>query len=379
LHNSLQHCRLCHAQQLDSFISLERSPRQLSRLLTEGERSADECIPLAAFRCQTCGFVQLLHSHPAVDYEDYVLSWMHIRTLRLYREALAADFASRYGLSGKAVLDVGCGSGEFLGCLQNYGISACGLEPSSILVERARHSGFNVIHGLATRALLEREPLFHGWTCLQVLEHIPAPVEFLTVLRRSLIKGGVGLIEVPRLEFIIAEDRFYDFFGDHVNYFTDSTLRLTCEMAGFRVLRTHVGFDNQFLIAEVTPAEELYLEDFSKNVVRVLAEVRAWLSGQFAAQRRVAVWGAGYKSIAAIAECNIPGIQYVIDSDPNKHGFYTPGSHLQIHPPAILMTDPVDAILLAAVAYKKEILAQIRGELGFVGQVVALGPELEVL
>lgn len=323
--------------------------------------------------------MQLLQSHPAVDYEQYNLSWMHIRTLRLYRESLAADFAARYSLSGKTVLDVGCGSGEFLSCLQDNGIVPCGLEPSAILVDRARHKGFRVIHGLVDESSLASEPDLGGWTCLQVLEHIWSPVQFLIILRKSLVKGGVGLVEVPRLEFIRSEGRFYDFFGDHVNYFTDSTLRLTCELAGLRVVQTRVGFDDQFLIAEVTPADEFIVDDFNRQLAETLGELRGWLNGQIAGGRRVAVWGAGYKSLAAIAECNVDGIRYVIDSDPNKQGFFTPGSFLPIQPPSVLMTDPVDTILLAAVAYKKEILKQIREELNFAGQVIALGSKLEVL
>lgn len=372
-------CRLCCANNLDAFVSLRRSPQQLSRLLTASDLESDVCIPLTAFRCGCCGFVQLLESHPKVDYQDYSLSWMHIQALKGYREALAARVAMRYGLKGKSVLDVGCGSGEFMSCLQGNGMVACGVEPSSILVERARQSGFRVIHGFASRALLETEPPFSALTCLQVLEHISNPVDFLMILRKSLAEGGVGVIEVPRLEFILSEGRFYDFFGDHVNYFTENTLRLACEMAGFKVLQAYSDFDEQFLIAEVTPAEEWSIKDFDQQITTELDELRAWLCSEVAANRRVAVWGAGYKSIAAIAECNIRGIQYVIDSDLNKHGFYTPGSLLKIHPPSALLTEPVDTILLAAVAYKKEILRQIRVDLGFAGLVVALGPQLEIL
>ena len=372
-------CRLCRSTQLTSFLELERSPQQLSRLLKEHELAEDRMIRLTAFRCSQCGFVQLADSHPAVSYEDYELSWMHIQTLLTYRQSVARDFVSRFALRQKSVLDVGCGSGEFLTCLRDAGAAPSGIEPSLGLVNQAKERGFDVIQGLVSKQAFQNARPFDAWTCLQVLEHLTDPVSFLTVLRGVLPAGGKGLVEVPRLEFILSERRFYDFFGDHVNYFSDATLRLTCELAGYKVLETQVGFDEQFLIAVITPAAELSFAAFDSSSRLIINELRSWVDTQLDSQKRIAVWGAGYKSIAAIAAADLPGIEYVIDSDQRKHGLYTPGSHLRICPPSSLITDPVDAIVLLAVAYKREILKQIREELGFEGPVVALGSSLESL
>lgn len=336
-------------------------------------------IRLTAFRCNQCGFVQLEDSHPAVSYQDYELSWMHIQTLLSYRQSVASGFVSRFGLQEKAVLDVGCGSGEFLTCLREAGAAPCGIEPSLGLVNKAKERGFDVIHSLVSQQAFQNAGRYNAWTCLQVLEHLEDPVSFLSVLRGVLRNGGKGLVEVPRLEFILSERRFYDFFRDHVNYFSDATLRLTCELAGYTVLETQVGFDEQFLIAIITPAAELSFDGFDDSSRQIIDQLRSWGETQRQNQKRVAVWGAGYKSIAAIAAVDLPGIKYVIDSDPLKHGLYTPGSHLQICPPSALNTDPVDAIVLMAVAYKREILKQIREELGFRGPVVAIGNSLELL
>ncbi len=371
-------CRICRSNRLILFLRLDKSPRQLSHLLHADERHSDTTAPLFARQCAQCGFVQLHESGPMHDYSEYEMSWMHIPTLADYRKELAKNFVSRFCFERPSVLDVGCGSGDFLKCLTDAGAFSSGLEPSRPLVLRAIEAGFNVTHGLVGTEAIDVGKI-DGWTCLQVLEHVPDPVAFLATLRGILTKGGVGLVEVPSLELIISERRFYDFFRDHLNYFTESTLRLTCELAGFRVIEIRPGLNRQFHVAMVTPAEELYFDSFGRSLDELLGQLRNWFMTLKNAGKRIAVWGAGYKSIAAITAADLKGFEYVIDSDPTKHGRFTPGSHLEIRSPLALTTHPVDAIVLASVAYKQEILQQLRNELLFKGEVVALSSVLEVL
>ena len=372
-------CRLCSSTHQELFISLERSPDQLSRLLKENELDSCTTSALSAYRCLQCGFVQLAVANHLVDYTDYELSWMHIRTLVQYRQKIAKDFVGRFAVDSPSILDVGCGSGEFLKCLQETGALPIGLEPSVSLVSKARAAGFTVTQGLVGEKPIEGLQSIDGWTCLQVLEHVESPVSFLVSLRKLLTRGGLGLIEVPSLEFIISERRFYDFFRDHLNYFTESTLRLALEMAGLRVLDIQPGLNRQFHVAVVAPADEFFFQGFQDDFQNLLGQIRIWANGLTSQGKRIAVWSAGYKSIAAISEAHISGIQYVIDSDVSKHGRFTPGSHLRICSPLMLKEEPVDAIILASVAYKEEILHQLRCDLSFEGEVVAMSRQLEVL
>lgn len=372
-------CRLCGQTELSSFLKLQRSPRQISRLLGEAELATDSTLVLDVVQCRNCAFIQLSAMVTAPEYDDYELSWMHISTLRDYRAGLARDFVDRFRLGGRRVLDIGCGSGEFLMCLQDAGAVPVGIEPSEKLVARARRAGFTVLKDVVhEKAFADQEP-FDGWICLQVLEHLSNPVRFLTDLRGAMTSDGIALVEVPRVELIIAQNRFYDFFGDHLNYFSESTLRLTCELAGYEVLETRTGLQDQFLIAIIRPARELFNSSLSSSRDSSLAMLRTWYDEKLATGQSVAFWGAGYKSLATISEANLNGVRYVVDSDPAKHGRFTPGSHLPIVAPSKLASDPVQAIVLAAVAYKAEILKQIRDDLGYRGEVIALDKGLEIL
>jgi SAM-dependent methyltransferase len=304
---------------------------------------------------------------------------MHIRTLADYRRSLASNLVSRFRKQQPRILDVGCGSGEFIHILNNAGATSVGLEPSRPLLQRARKDGLEVVPGVVgpdTKAALG--PI-DGWTCLQVLEHIADPVAFVTHLGDMLPVGGVGVIEVPSVEHIIRHARFYDFFTDHLNYFSEDTLALCCRLAGLHCTEITRGLDDQFLVAFVTPVPSHEWQSLQSRADTVIGELREWARAKLARGKKVAVWGAGYKSIAAICAADLTGLSYVIDSDPAKHGKYTPGSRLLIRPPSAVRDDPVDAIILAAVAYKREILGQMRTTLGFTGEVVAMESSLELL
>jgi SAM-dependent methyltransferase len=136
------------------------------------------------------------------------------------------------------VLDLGCGAGRFLSTLRD----AVGVEIAEQAVNRARR---NVPD--ADIRLLEPDgslPLGHGeidlvW-CSEVLEHIPDVAHALLEIRRVLKPGGRVLITVPyhgRIQAAgIALTRFdshFDPLGQHVRFFTRTSLKRTLTDSGF--------------------------------------------------------------------------------------------------------------------------------------------------
>ena len=371
-------CRLCGQSSLEIWFELQRSPRNISRLLTAKDLQNDKAIRLPVLRCRSCSFVQVEVTNQSIDYDEYTLSWMHIKTLRDYREQLAADFTQTLSSSALPVLDVGCGSGDFMKLLSERGVEAIGIEPSSSLVEIARSSGYKVIHDYVRPESLEGLSL-SGFTCLQVLEHLDSPVSFLKALREALSVKGIGVIEVPSLEKITEGKRFYDFFGDHLNYFNARSLRMCCELAGLEVLKIERRLDGQFLAAYVTPSEAVCSVPAGNYFFGCMPHLRRWATDQLVGGKKLVFWGAGYKSIAAIAEMNLSGIECVVDSDPLKAGKFMPVSHLEIKSPESVNFSTVDAVILVAVAYREEILIELRERIGFSGVIVACGDQLAFL
>jgi hypothetical protein len=55
-------------------------------------------------------------------------------------------------------------------------------------------------------------------------------------------------------------------------------------------------------------------------------------------------------------------IKYVVDSAPFKQNRYTPATHIPIVAPGSIVSDPVEAILIMAASYSKEVSQIIRKE-----------------
>ncbi len=108
-------------------------------------------------------------------------------------------FACKHRL--KRVLDVGCGSGEFLNFARAAGCETYGLDLNAAAAEKARAKGHVVfeqlLHKLDENSTGGRFDLI---TLFQVLEHVPDPVGVLKEARRLLNTGGYISIAVPSEE-----------------------------------------------------------------------------------------------------------------------------------------------------------------------------------
>ncbi len=147
----------------------------------------------------------------------------------------------RLNLPGEAAfLDFGCGRGDWLAAIKKKGFRAKGLEVDSRAVEIARDRfGLDVRQGDAASWRPEPESLdaigfFH------LLEHLPAPQEFLQKCRVSLKPGGKLLLRVPNLaslQYRLLRGRWkgLEMPRHLVMYRPASLTRLLCEQ-GFRVL-----------------------------------------------------------------------------------------------------------------------------------------------
>jgi 2-polyprenyl-3-methyl-5-hydroxy-6-metoxy-1,4-benzoquinol methylase len=139
---------------------------------------------------------------------------------------------------GDRLLDIGCGTGLFMAAAAQRGWTACGVELSNeaALLGQAVH-GLCVHHG----ALGDAPRGWHDFaaiTAWEVLEHIPAPADFLAELRNRLRPKGVFAGSVPN--YARRRYRYGTDLGPvsvppvHLNYWTPAALRSTLRRAGFR-------------------------------------------------------------------------------------------------------------------------------------------------
>jgi 2-polyprenyl-3-methyl-5-hydroxy-6-metoxy-1,4-benzoquinol methylase len=155
------------------------------------------------------------------------------------RHAFRSDSRYIIGRVPGRLLDVGCGTGDFLAGMAAHGWDASGVEFDAEAVAVARlHAGVRVHTG---RLSDQRFPLssFDAITLSNVIEHLPNPDRVFAELRRVLAPGGRIAMITPNINSL-----GHRAFGRcwrgletprHLYLFNATTLRALAERAGLEV------------------------------------------------------------------------------------------------------------------------------------------------
>ena len=134
-----------------------------------------------------------------------------------------------------AILDIGCGCGEFIYFLQREGFqNARGVDLDSRQVLQGQSLGVrNLEAGHAEDVLQRSVESFDSIVAIDVLEHIPKAkiIEVLGLIRQALRVGGKLICQVPNLAAFYQPLFYMDF--THETPFTGSSLKQALQMAGF--------------------------------------------------------------------------------------------------------------------------------------------------
>jgi SAM-dependent methyltransferase len=163
----------------------------------------------------------------------YPARWRH-------RMSRSIRHLSRPGSAVPRLLDLGCGNGSFLSCMQQLGWEGFGLEPDQRAVRAARGAGLAVEQGVLTESTFP-SGLFDAVTMNHVIEHLHEPVKMLQLCHRVLRPGGILWIATPNVASL-GLARFGPAWRGlepprHLVLFTLGALQGALERAGFEPAR----------------------------------------------------------------------------------------------------------------------------------------------
>ena len=350
-------CGLCrqplNGPPLAAFAGM---PALAQHFPSEKELIGDGRVDFNVLECTACGLVQV-DSAPVHYFRDVIRASAYSPAMREFRLEQFARWISTYGLSGKRLLEVGCGRGEFLELLRLSGAEAIGLEHNVASAKHCREIGLPVVCAYPSVA---GEPLngapYDGFISLSFLEHAADLRDFLLGVRRALTPGAIGLVEVPNFDMIYRSGLSAEFMTDHLWYFSEGTLRRTLELSGFDVLECSVIWHEYIISAVVRARVGLSPAGFAETRDRLAADLERFFSE--ASRGKAAVWGAGHQALAVIAMYGLERyVQCVIDSAPFKQNKFTPGTHLPVLSPDVLRTDrDLTSVLVAVGSYSNEVV-----------------------
>lgn len=154
-------------------------------------------------------------------------------------------------LSGKSLLDIGCGYCQALLYFRERGLQVHGLEPSREGAEYAKSHAIPVVQAGIETMPADLGQRFDIVTLLNVLEHLREPARAVTEIRERYLKtNGVLVIDVPNEfnDFQTTANEMHK-LGEwwvhapvHLNYFSPGSLRALLEKCGYRVVHAEASF-----------------------------------------------------------------------------------------------------------------------------------------
>jgi hypothetical protein len=262
----------------------------------------------------------------------------HSSTFRAHL-AEVLQIVLRHHEPGDVGIEIGCGKGRFLQMLTGAGADFIGFDPA--------YSGND--HRVQKRYFGDEAPAVRpDYVVLRhVLEHIARPWKFLEMLQSHCKDTTRIYIEVPSLDWIIANKAIYDIFYEHVNYF--SLASLVPAFGEVHLSGTLFQGQYMYVVANLgsftTPTSFDGPHYSSLDLEGALDALTLPLSRS---TRQTFIWGAGAKGItvANLLLRRRLAVEALIDINPQKQGKFAGGSGLPIWSPAALTNSKAPAQVL---------------------------------
>ena len=355
-------CIVCGTRLSETpLLSFHNMPASAQDIPDADEAAREHAVDLELHQCSMCGLVQFA-CEPVAYYKDVIRSGGFTTTMVELRRKQYSHLIEHYQLTGKKILEVGCGRGEFLGVLKEFDVQAYGIENKKDLVKIACDSGLNVMQGFITD---EVNPVaaagpYAAFLSFNFLEHQPDPNAMLKCIYENLEDEGVGLVTVPSLEYILKYNGYYEFIRDHIAYYTFDTLRFVLNKNGFDVIEEEL-INRDTLSVIVRKRKKMELGTILTSYENIKEQFEKLLDGYQKAGKRVALWGASHQGFTIASSLKLNGkIEYIVDSAPFKQNKYAPASHIRIVSPEIFQQDTVSAVIIVAPGYSDEIKNRIQ-------------------
>ena len=383
--------------------------------LRNDELATEKKYRLRLVFCRVCFAVQVLDKIPRSFFFDrYFYFSSSIQTLKLHFKNLATDLIQRFlPLKKGVVLEIGCNDGVLLKPIADLGVSTViGVDPAKNVISTIDDQRITVVNDYFDEPLANNLRHRYGAADLILANNVFAHIEDIVAVTRALKlmlnHDGVFVFEVHYLGNIIDNNQYDMIYHEHIYYYSVLSLRSHFIRHGLRLfdlehIQTHGGSIRVFVckdtsrhleynspeLCQVIAKElnqgydsELIFRGFSQRIGELRLQLMRLLKDLKSRGKVIAGYGASGRANTILQFCEIDNrlLDYMIDDGPAKHGFYTPGSHLEIKSSDILDScQRPDVVVIFAWPFKTEIINKNSNFLETGGSFVVPLPEIEVI
>jgi len=372
--------------------------------------------PLTIYYCEDCFLVQVSNviSVDVLFREKYFFFSSAISTLVNHFKKFANEIYDSYLKNKKepSCLEIGCNDGVLLKPLMALGVKAIGVDPATNVVEKIDSKDITIYNDCFTENLAKQIRNSHGkvdvvLSCYS-FAHIDHMIDVMKGIKHILNNDGVFIFEIYYLGTLIDEMQYDNFYHEHMSYYSIKTLVLFFKRFNMEIFDVN-NFPNvrtgstRFYVKNIGQRTEKLSSNFNKmlkyennkgfnditvlkeyaNKVRETKEKLIFTLKSIKKEGKTIIgYGASGRGTMISNYCGIDNryLDYVVDDAPAKHGFYTPGTHLEIKPwEYIFEAGLPDYIVLFAWAFTNEVIEKRKDYLQQGGKFIVPLPEIKII
>lgn len=367
-------CRVCN--NLTSKVkTFTKVPKHVSVL--NPSPYTHEGLNIDLHKCDHCNHYQIEYINDETYYDEYsMITAINNADISSVNPFMERQIKELYNISDntQSFIEIGCGNGAFLNYAKKYYDNVTGNEPSKVYAEMTRKLGFDCIEEYITPTF-QHSCTYDSFCTKQVFEHLPDPKGTLSKIYEMLNENGTGFIEVPNGAKTLYNNRYFDIFTDHVNYFTPSSLTKLVEQCGFTVLKTQEVFNGDYIecyFKKITPKyyDINQRKNFDTSFILKIAKN----------YNNIGMYGAGAKGYVLATNIGKKiDIKTIFDDDPNKNNRYLPNIDNKISLPQKSLIKSLDLIIISAASYEEKIINKLRNQYNFKGDIIIMQNNIGLL
>jgi hypothetical protein len=382
-------CRSCGSTKGTLVIDLGIQPLANNLLQPSDLSKSEPRFPLRVAVCESCWLLQIIDIVPPVElFSEYLyFSSVSQALLRHAREA-SERYIRDFSLGPEHfVVEIASNDGYLLRNFTAAGVPCLGIEPAANIARVAQANGIDTLNrffGMDTsRDVAASRGRAHLLLGNNVLAHAPDTNDFVGGLAHLLDPDGRIVLEFPYAGDLIEHTEFDTIYHEHVFYFTLTSLlplferhglsifdveRIPIHGGSLRLFACHAGRYTRSARVDALQEDEdakgmsgvKYYLGFAEDVASLKRDLCRTLGELKSAGNSIAAYGASAKGSTLLNFYGIGAetLDFVVDKSEYKQGRLTPGAHLPIEAPNVLLERQPDYTLLLTWNFANEILSE---------------------